>query len=222
MKKRTLVVIVILVIAAIFCGVGVKYVADRTEKNMQELFYMPVPEITTTEVEESVTEVEETTKTIKLERTPEYEDPSLYRKVELVYSEIPFELAFPAAVGDVKMYIPTEVRGEDLVCDNTYIVVEHHRNSEVILKLNKADGIITGNIVPMEEMINANLTFVYFDGEYSQDYTFDRDGDIIILKDFPTNVEEIHIRNRSTNSIYSGEISGKNVYVNDIIIKIVD
>ena len=120
------------------------------------------------------------------------------------------------------MYVPTEERGDSDVWDNSYLVIEHRMDSEVIIKLDKADGIEIGNIVPMEEMEISNLTFVYLDGKYSQDYTMDRDGDMIILKDFPEGVEEIHIKNRSSNPIYKGVISGEKVYVNDIIIKVVD
>ena len=56
--KRTITIIAILVVAAIVAVCGIKYAADRTERNMQTLFDMPVPNVT---VEETTTEVEETT-----------------------------------------------------------------------------------------------------------------------------------------------------------------
>ena len=227
--KRTITILAIFVVAAIFCVCGIKYAAERSEENLKTFLNSTTAE-TTTEVEETTAELETTTEAeetttkvdIKPETTKRYENPLYFKEVGLISSELPFNFGYPNAVGKVNMYVPTEERGDSDVWDNTYIVVEHHRNSEVILKLDKADGIITGNIVPMEEMINGNLTFIYFDGEYSQDYKMDRDGDMIILKDFPEGIEEIRISNRSTNPIYEGVISGEKVYVNDIIIKVVD
>ena len=220
--KRTITIIAILVVAAIVAVCGIKYAADRTERNMQTLFDMPVPNVT---VEETTTEVEETTTEVKIkpeEKVERYEDSALYRQVGVLSSKLPFSFGYQDAVGRVCMYVPTEERGDSDVWDNSYLVIEHRMDSEVIIKLDKADGIEIGNIVPMEEMEISNLTFVYLDGKYSQDYTMDRDGDMIILKDFPEGVEEIHIKNRSSNPIYKGVISGEKVYVNDIIIKVVD
>lgn len=220
---RRLVAVVIMFVAAVaLCVVGVKYARERTESNLENM-------LTTTGVVENTTEIEETTeveKTIDFDFRPEtterYENPELYRQVGVLASKLPFSFGHPDAVGRVSMYVPTEERGDADVWDNAYIEVEHHKDSEVIVKFNKDDGIITGNIVPKEEMEIANLTFVYLDGKYSQEYTMDRDGDIVIFKHFLENVKEIHISNRSVNPIYEGEISGENVYVNDIIIKIVD
>jgi len=221
--KRLVAVVIMFVAAVALCVVGVKYAKERTESNLENM-------LTTTGVVENTTEIEETTeveKTIDFDFRPEtterYENPELYRQVGVLASKLPFSFGFPNEVGRVCMYVPTEDRGDSDVWDNAYIEVEHHRGSEdVIIKLDKADGIITGNIVPKEEMEISNLTFIYLDGKYSQDYIMDRDGDMIIFKDFPADVEEIHISNRSVNPIYEGEISGENVYVNDIIIKIVD
>ena len=221
--KRIIALVIMLIAAVVLCVVGIKYVKERTESNIENLLSSSVVNETTTEVEET-TEVEKTIDfDFRPETTERYENPELYRQVGVLASKLPFSFGFPNEVGRVCMYVPTEDRGDSDVWDNAYIEVEHHRGSEdVIIKLDKADGIITGNIVPKEEMEISNLTFIYLDGKYSQDYAMECDGDMIILKDFPEGVEEIHISNRSANSIFIGEISGEKVYINDIIIKIVD
>ena len=227
MKKNTIIIIIFLVAAVVLCVCGIKYAADATEKNLQTLISDEVIETTTeieettAEVEETTTETEVTTSKVKNEEPERYENPFYFKKVQLTSSELPFNFGYPNAVGEVNMYVPQEnvISSED-TWENTYVVVEHHKNSEVIIKLDKADGIITGNIVPKEEMEISNLTFVYLDGKLSQEYTMDRDGDMIILKDFPEGVKEIHIKNRSSNPIYVGEISQENVYISDIIINI--
>lgn len=181
----------------------------------------PTTEATTEEVE-TTTEVEETTEVEVVETTTgRYEDPALFKKVELSPSDLPFKFGYADAVGKVYMYIPTGENGDADVWDNTYIVVEHQKEKPVSLKLDKADGINTGNIIPKKEMESANWTFFYFDGEYSQEYTMDRDGDMLIFKDFPE-AKKIKMKNRSPMPIYVGEIAGESVSVNTIIVKIVE
>lgn len=216
MKK--IIMFVMFVGAAIICVMAGKYVAEKaTGAEVENTTFATTVIEETIEVEETTTEIDFRPKT-----TERYEDASLYRQVGMLPSKLPFAFGYPDAVRRACMYVPTEERGDSDVWDNAYILVEHHKDYPVILKLNEADGIEIGNIVAMEQMTNANLTFVYLDGKYSQEYTMSRDGNMIILDGFPEGVKEIQIHNRSTNSIYEGEISSEKVYINDIIIKIVD
>ena len=68
-------------------------------------------------------------------------------------------------------------------------------------------------------MVHSNLTYLYLDGKYSQEYTFDKDGEMLIFKDFSEGTTEIKISNRSANCIFEGKIDGEDVVVNDIVIK---
>lgn len=167
-------------------------------------------QIETTEKVEIEAEVE-TTEGVYMEEETEANDD--FREIEISASELPFHFGYSNAVGKVKLYVPKDPNGI------AYIEVEHDNEYPVILKLDEDDGISIGNIIAQKEMFSANWTFVYFDEIYSEKYTIDRDGDMLIFKDFPDDVKEISIKNRQSMPIYYGEIAGYTVSLNKIIIK---
>lgn len=171
-----------------------------------------------TSVEETTTE--EVTEDISEKETQIYENLELFKEIKILSSELPFVISGVDSIETVKMYIPREPIGDEDVWENTYIDVECFGEAEKIaIKFNPEDGIHTGNIVPKNEMIHSNLTYLYIDGEYSQDYTLDKDGEMVIFTDFSEGINRIKISNRSANPIFEGKIDGEDVVVNDIIIR---
>ena len=167
-------------------------------------------QIETTEKVEIEAEVKTTEGVYMEEETEENDD---FKEIEISASELPFHFGYSKAVGDVKLYVPNDSNGI------SYIEVEHDDTYPVILKLDQKDGIIIDNIIAQKEMFSANWTFVYFDDIYSEKYTIDRDGNMLIFKDFPDDVGKISIKNREPMPIFVGEIAGESVSVHKIIIK---
>lgn len=193
-------------------------------------------EVTTTEesttepvtTEETTTEVtsvedttaEETTEALSEKETQIYENLELFKEIRVLASELPFVVSGVDSIENVKLYIPRQPIGDEDVWENSYVVVECDGESEnIAIKFDPANGIYTGNIVPKNEMIHSNLTYLYINGEYSQNYTYKKDGEMIIFTDFSEGTTEIKICNRSANPIFEGKIDGEDVVVNDIIIQ---
>lgn len=181
-------------------------------------------EVTTEETTTEVTSVEdttaeETTEALSEKETQIYENLELFKEIRVLASELPFVVSGVDAIESVKLYIPRQPIGDEDVWENTYIDIECTGKSEkVAIKFEPSRGICTGNLVPKNEMIHSNLTYVYIDGEYSQNYTFDKDGEMVIFMNFSEGVSEIKISNRSANPIFEGVIDGEDVVVNDIIV----
>lgn len=156
-----------------------------------------------------------------VEETELYENSELFEEIEISPSDLPFIVSVDS-IKTVKMYIPRQPIGDEDVWENTYIDIECTGKSEKIaIKFDSKNGILTGNIIPQEEMIPANFTYIYLDGKYSQDYILDRDGTMLIFAEFPENLSEIEIFNRSSTPIFVGKIDGKDVVVNDIFIHLI-
>lgn len=170
---------------------------------------------------EEITSIEETTsEDISEKETQIYENLELFKEIKVLTSELPFVISGVDSIETVKMHIPRQPIGDEDVWENTYIEIECLGKAEnVAIKFDPANGIYTGNIVPKNEMLHSNLTYLYINGEYSQNYTYKKDGEMIILTDFSEGTTEIKICNRSANPIFEGKIDGEDVIVNDIIIR---
>lgn len=228
MKKNISIVALIFAVIALTIAL-VSEKKDDVEVTTTEITTIEsttIEEITTEEptTEESTSVVEttkkETTENISEKETQIYEDLELFKEIKVLPSELPFVVSGVDSIECVKLYIPRQSIGDEDVWENTYILIECLGNSEkVAIKFKPDEGIYTGNLVSKNEMIHSNLTYVYINGKYSQDYTFDKDGEMVIFTNFSEGVSEIKISNRSANPIFEGTIDGEDVVANDIIVR---
>lgn len=221
--KKNFPIIAIVAIIIVCIVVLVNSTTSAEEKTTEEttIVETTAETITKTETVEITMETTTSEKTTKAETTQIYENTELFKEVRVLSSELPFVISGVDAVEVVKLYIPREHIGDEDVWENAYIVVEAEgQANKLALKFNKADGMYVGNLVSKQEQMISNLTFVYCDGNYSEEYEVDEDGDILTLKNFNGGCKSIKIHNRSAFPIFEGKIANENVVVNDIIIKL--
>ena len=179
----------------------------------------PVSSPTTEAVETTEAQIETTkddTISSEKEETEIYQNPELFKEVEILDSELPFDIE-GIDIKTAKLFIPLQHIGTEDVWENSYIVIECDRTSEnVCCKFEPSNGIHTGNIVAKEDI---NLTAIYIDGIYSENYNFGRDGKMIYINNFPSNAKKVEINNKSSFPIFSGEIAGEDVVVDNITLK---
>lgn len=222
MKKNFPIIAIVAIIIVCISVVLVNSTTSAEEKTTEEttIVETTAETITKTETVEITMETTTSEKTTKAETTQIYENTELFKEVRVLSSELPFVISGVDAVEVVKLYIPREHIGDEDVWENAYIVVEAvGKADKLALKFNKTDGMY-GNLVPQQEQMISNLTFVYCDGNYSEEYELDKDGDILIFKNFNGGCKSIKIHNRSAFPIFEGKIANENVVVNDIIIKL--
>ena len=203
MKKNTLAIIAIIV-AVIALVVAV---TDKDSSNTTVL--------TTQETVKVSEETEADITTLFEEGTELYKNSELFKEIEISDSDLPFDVE-GINIKTAKLYIPLQHIGDEDVWENSYIVIECDRTSKNVCCKFEGKGIHTGNIVAKEDI---NLTAIYIDGRYSENYSIGKDGKMVYISNFPSDAKEVGINNKSAFPIFSGEIAGEDVVVDNITIK---